>query len=132
MRPSSQNYRISFRDGSLWIAAPSHLLARRLPMTEEMPGFHLRMLECDIRQTRISASWAQASCRLDPTDKASIKFSNVLPDRKEHIYASAVCPPGARLAGCSRPMISWPISFRDWQVAVWGRFVRDGSRPRTL
>lgn len=94
---SSQNYRISFREGALWIAAPSHRLAMRPPMTEEMPRFHLRMSKHDIALTRITAAWAQETCVLYPTDKASIEVSNVLPGRKEHIHTSAVCPPGAGL-----------------------------------
>ena len=94
---SSQNYRMSLREGALWIAAPSRRLATRPPMTEAMPRFHLRMFEHDIAQTRITAVWAQETCALDPTDKASIEVSNVPPGRKEHIHTSAVCPPGAGL-----------------------------------
>ncbi|WP_295047358.1 autotransporter-associated beta strand repeat-containing protein [uncultured Paracoccus sp.] len=89
---SSQNYAITFRDGTLHIVAPSERLATRPPMTEEMPGFHLRMFERNISQTRINASWARKNCPLDPTDKDSIQYSNALPFRKGHIYASAVCP----------------------------------------
>lgn len=78
-------------------ATPSHRLATRPPRTEEMPRFHLRMSDHDIAQTRITAAWAQETCVLYPTDKASIEVSNVLPGRKEHIHTSAVCPPGAGL-----------------------------------
>lgn len=108
---SSQNYRMSLREGALWIAAPAHRLATRPPMTEKMPRFHLRMFEHDITQTRITAAWAQATCVLDPADKASIEVSNVPPGRKEHIHTSAVCPPGA-----GRPRQAWNARTSELSV----------------